>query len=339
MAVLSTLFPTIIDLAKKTDPNGGIATVVELLAKKNAFLQDLAFKQGNLPTGHRFSARVALPSPSWRKLNQGIAASKGQVDTYEENCGMLEGLAKVDCALAELNGDAAAFRADEDNAFVSAFGLEVASALFYSSVNGGTNNGFVGGPEKIHGLTPRFDVTSGNVASGQIIKAGGTGSDQTSIWLVGWGPHTVYGIYPKSGTVGFKSEDLGKQIVKDSGGTNEYTAYVTHHKWSLGLAVEDYRYIARICNIDTGSWEATTPSPDIGLYMMDAIAAMFEMESVQPVMYCNRSTFSMFNKQLMNKKTTNFMEYVERGGTRIPHFLGIPIRISDAIVNTEAQVS
>ena len=339
MAALSALYPNIVDLAKKSDPNGGIAQTVELLAKKNAFMQDLAFKPGNLPTGHKFSARVALPSPTWRKLNQGIASSKGQVETYEESCGMLEGLSKVDVALAELNGNAAAFRKDEDDAFVSAFGLEVASALFYSSTAGGTLAGFVGGPEKIEGLAPRFDGTGS--AAGQLVKAVATGTasgaDQTSIWLVGWSPSTVFGIYPKNSVAGFHSEDLGKQLVKDVGGTNEFLAYVTHHKWSLGLCVQDYRYVARIGNVDTSTWveTPTAGTADLPASMQDAIAAIHDSDACQPVFYMNRAAFAMFNKQLL-KKSGNFLEYIERGGRLVPHFLGIPIRISDAITSTEA---
>lgn len=334
---LNAAFPTIVDLAKKSDPNGGIASVVELLAKKNSFLQDIAFRAGNLPTGHKFSARVALPSPTWRKLNQGIDASKGQVDTVEETCGMLEGLSKVDCALAELNGNAAAFRADEDNAFLTSFGLEVANALFYSSTAGGTLAGYVGGPEKIQGLAPRF--TGAAPAAAQLIKAdaGAADADQTSIWLVGWSPDTVFGIYPKNSVAGFQSEDLGKQLVKDAS-NKEYTAYVTHHKWSLGLCVQDYRYVARVCNIDTSAWKADlSAGADLPNSMMDAVSALYDTESVSPVFYMNRAAFSMFNKQLA-KKTVNYLEYVERGGRLIPHFLGFPIRISDAITNTEAVI-
>jgi hypothetical protein len=345
MAAIGTLFPTLVDLAKKSNPDGSIASVIELLAKKNAFMQDLAFKAGNLPTGHRFSARVALPSPTWRKLNQGIAASKGQTDVYEESCGMLEGLSKVDCAMAELGGDAAGFRADEDNAFAQGFGLEIASALLYSSTQGGTLAGYTGGPEKIMGLTPRFNATVGNPASGQIVKAdaGGTActaAKGTSIWLVGWSPDTVYGIYPKNSVAGYKTEDLGRILTKDAAGTNEFTAFVTHHKWSLGLCVQDYRAVARVCNIDTSAWNAaiTAGTADIAASMMDAIASIFDIGSVQPVFYMNRATFAMFNKQLKGK-STNWLEYVERGGQLVPHFLGVPIRISDALVSTEAVVS
>jgi hypothetical protein len=53
----------------------------------------------------------------------------------------------------------------------------------------------------------------------------------------------------------------------------------------------------------------------------------------------NRAAYNMLNKQLAKKATVNYLEYIERGGNRIPAFLGIPIRVVDAITSTESVVS
>lgn len=334
MAAIGALYPTLVDLAKRMDPSGNIADVVESLSKVNPILQDIAWKEGNLPTGHTYSSRTSLPTPTWRKFNQGVAPAKSTVDVYTETCGMLEAFSKIDCGLANVNGNSAGFRADEDKAFVAGYGIEVARALFYESLS--TN------PERIQGLTPRLNATSGNPAAAQIVKADATaaGSDQTSIWLIGWSPNTVFGVFPKGSKAGLSSEDLGKQLTKDSGGTNEFTAWVTHWMWQLGLVIRDYRYIVRVCNIDTSAWKADlSAGADIVLSLDDAIAAMYDLTSVQPVLYMNRACYSMFNKQLQKKATVNLLEYLDRGGARLPHYMGIPIRVSDAITSTEAVVS
>jgi hypothetical protein len=328
-SALSNAFLTIVDAAKKVDPQGNIAQMVELLAKKNAFLQDIPFIQGNMPASHKFSGRMALPTPQWRSINQGIDASKSQADAFEEKAGMLEGLSKVDVALAELYGSgAAAFRADEDNSFFSAFGIEVARALFYESTD--TN------PDRIHGLTPRFDATG--VAAAQTIKADASAGASVcnSIWLVGWAPDTVFGFYPKNGVAGFHSEDLGKQLVKDAN-SKEYVAYVTHHKWSLGVCVKDYRQVVRVANLDLSRLDAAGTNVKMWQVLQDAVAAMYDTDTVSPVFYMNRPIFSALNKQLF-EKSANLLEYIERGGKRVPHFLGIPIRICDALVSTETKV-
>lgn len=334
MPAIGALYPTLSDITKRLDPSGSIAPTAELLEKKNPILQDIAFVEGNLLTGHRYNSRTALPSLTWRKFNQGTASSKSQTDAAEETCGMLTGMSYVDCDLAALGGNAAAFRASEDNAFISAFGIEVATGLFYYST--------AAAPERMNGLTPRFNSTAAsNPAAAQIIKAdsGASGADQTSIWLIGHSPDTVFGIYPKGTMAGLKSEDLGKQLVRD-GSSNAYTAWTTKWVWNLGLCVRDYRYVVRIANIDTSAWRADlSGGADLVLSMMDAIAAMYDTTSVQPVFYMNRATFSMFNKQLVKKGTANLLEWIDRGGNRIASFMGIPIRVVDALTNTESVVS
>jgi hypothetical protein len=334
---IGTTFPTLLDFAKRIDPNGSTSTVAEVLSKANPILQDMVFQEGNLPTGHRFTARMALPSVTWRKLNQGLDPTKSATDQVDETCGIMEAHSKIDVDLATLNGNEAAFRQSEDMAFVSGMNIEAANGLFYhsTSVN----------PERFMGLTSRLNATSGNIASGQIVKWGGSssGNDQTSIWLIGWAPDKVFGIFPKGSKAGLQQEDLGRQLVPDAN-NKQFLAYVTRFQWKLGLCVRDFRYVVRGCNIDTSAEVATNTY--LITQMMDMIAAMYSTEGCKPVFYMNRWTFSMLNKQLMNKQA-NFLEWLDgsgadqpsKGGARIPAFLGIPIRVVDAITSAESVVS
>ena len=50
-------------------------------------------------------------------------------------------------------------------------------------------------------------------------------------------------------TGGVKHTDMGDQVTKDSGGTNEFRAFVDFFDWHWGLAVEDYRYVCRVANV------------------------------------------------------------------------------------------
>ena len=331
MATIGNSYPTLTDMAKRTNPNGAIDKVVESLSKKNPILDDIVWKEGNLTDGDRFTSRSALPSLTWRRYNQGITPSKSKTDQYDEKAGMLEGLSKVDDGLAELNGNKAAFRADEDSAFVQAYGLEVARAIFYESI---TTN-----PDRMHGLATRLNATSGNPFAEQIIKADPTasGADQTSIWMICWSPDTAYMFYPKGTKAGMQHTDMGLQLTEDADG-KEFPAWVTHWKWRCGLAVKDGRYVVRIANIDTSAWKADlSAGADIPMAMVDAVAAVPELTTVEPVFYMNKKAFGMFNKQLM-KSSNNFLEWVDRGGRRVATFLGVTIRIVDAITNSESPV-
>lgn len=344
MADVSTgnTFPTLIDVAKRLDPDGSVPPIAEVLTTYNPILEDMAWAEGNLPTGHRYTSRTALPSLTWRRFNQGIDPSKSLTDQYDETCGMLEGMSKIDCDLAKLNGNEAAFRYSEDRAFLQAFNKEMAVQLFYGDVR--TK------PEAISGLAPRLNMlpaTSTLPSKNQVVAcaAAGTGAANTgacsSIWLIGWSPETVFGIFPKGSSAGLQTEDLGKILVNDNQTTaKQFLAYVTRWQWKFGLCVRDYRYVVRGVNI--ASKAATYPQigTDAGLVWLlyDLIAQLQDTNTVRPIFYMNRHIFGVLNKQLVSKQA-NYLEWIDRGGRRIPSFLGIPIVICDAILNTEALVA
>jgi hypothetical protein len=333
MATIGNGNLTLLDLAKRTDPNGSGSRIIEALSKVNPILQDMVWQEGNLPTGHRFTSRTALPTPTWRRFNEGVLPSKSTTEQYDETCGMLSMLSKVDCKLAKLNGNEAAYRASEDMAFVQGLNIEANRALVYESV--------VSNPARIQGLAPRLNATSGNPAAAQIIKADSTasGADQTSIYLIGWGDHTVCGITPKGNPTGLTSMDRGPQLTRDANNA-EFFAYVTEWAWEFGLAVIDSRYLVRVCNIDTGNLKADlSAGADLVMSMEDALTAIYEFQTVKPVFYMNRLVFGMLQKQLLKKGTVNALEYIDSGHGRVAHYRGIPIKYADAITSTESVVS
>jgi hypothetical protein len=345
MAAIGNTLPTLVDVVSRMNPDGSIAKVVEALQKRNPILNDIPVFEANQATGDIFSARTALPSPTYRKFNQGVAPTKSVTEQVTEACAMLEAYNKVDCGLAALNANEMAFRASEDNAFLQGFNIEIAQGIFYNSTTTS--------PEKFHGLSPRLAATAGNVASGQIIKADSTasGSDQASIWLVGWGEDTVSGIYPRGHkSAGFESEDLGKQLTKDAS-NNDFTAWVTHYMWKFGVRVKDYRYLVRVCNIDTSAWKADlSAGADIVSSLVDAVHTIYNTEGITPRLYMNRQVASMLNKQTARRSGNDMMNWVKAedlgmkgtGGLGTPliqTFLGVPIRVTDALTITEAVVS
>lgn len=345
MAAIGNTLPTLVDVVSRMNPDGSIAKVVEALQKRNPILNDIPVYEANQATGDIFSARTALPSPTYRKFNQGVAATKSTTEQVTEACAQLEAFSKVDCGLAALNSNELAFRASEDNAFLQGFNIEIAQGIFYNSTTTS--------PEKFHGLSPRLAATAGNVAAGQIIKAdaSASGSDQASVWLVGWGEDTVSGIYPRGHkAAGFDSEDLGKQLTRDAN-SNDFTAYVTHYMWKFGIRVKDYRYLVRVANIDTSAWKADlTAGADLVSSLIDAVHTIYNTEGITPRLYMNRAVAAMLNKQCARRSGNDMLQWVKAddigirgaGGLGTPliqTFLGVPIRVTDALTITEAVVS
>ena len=185
MAVLATTNPTLADVAKRLDPDGKIAMIVEILNQTNEVLDDMPWIEGNLPTGHRTSIRTGIPAPTWRKLYGGVQPSRSTTVQVTDNCGMLENYAESDKALADLNGNTAAFRLSEERPIIEGISQELAKTLFYG------NEGTL--PEQFTGLAPRFNtrVLANSQSADNVLHAGGAGSTNTSIWLVVWTPADV----------------------------------------------------------------------------------------------------------------------------------------------------
>ncbi len=332
MTTLSVTNPTLLDLAKMLDPDGKVATIVELLNETNEILDDMTWMEGNLPTGHRTTIRTGIPEPTWRKLYGGVQPNKGTTVQVTDSCGMMEAYAEVDKALADLNGATAAFRLSEDRVHLEGMNQSLADAIFYASE---TTT-----PEKFTGLAPRYNSTS--AANGEnIIKGGSSDTDNTSIWLVVWGPQTVHGIIPKGSKAGFQMTDKGVVTIESvDGAGGRMEAYRTHYRWDAGLSVRDWRYVVRIPNIEKSALtKAASAGADLIDLMTQAIEMIPSLSMGRPVFYCSRTIRSFLRRQIMNKTVNSTLSMDSVAGKKVVTFDGIPVRRCDALAADEALVS
>lgn len=329
MAEIGATNMTLLDHIKLLEPDGSVAEVVDLLTKRNSVLQDAVWKEGNLPNGHMTTIETGLPTLAWRKYNEGITASKGTTEQVTESTGMLEGLSKVDKKLANMNGNALAYRQTRDNQFLRAFKNDLSTALFYSSTKAN--------PERIMGLTPRYDdyLTADNSENIVICDATAADDNSRSMWFCTWGDDTMYGIYPKGSKVGLENTDLGIQLTKDRGGTKEFLAYVTHWGWDLGLVVKDWRYQVRIANIDPNVSVAT--SKTIISAMIKAYNLIRDYDSGTTVIYVGRTILSLLDQQITDKGQVLF-NMIEWHGRPVLAFRGIPILPQEALDTDEVDI-
>ncbi|GAA0504734.1 major capsid protein [Pigmentiphaga daeguensis] len=325
---------SLLDVAKRLDPNGDTADVAEMLSQTNEIIQDIPWVEGNLPTGNRTTIRTGLPTPVWRKLYGGVPASKSQTAQVDDTCGMLEARSEPDVDVVRMANDPGRFRLDEAASFVEAMGQTFASTLIYEDTSLH--------PERFYGLAPRYSKISGSPSAQNVIDAGGTGSDNTSIWLIGWSRRTVFGMYPKNSKAGLSHRDLGEGDAFDDAG-NRYRAYMDLFKWDCGLVVKDWRYAVRIANVDisdlegqTGTQAASATTAIINL-LIKAKHLLPTLSGVQPRVYANRTIRQMLDIAALNK-SNNALAIREAAGQFQTDFLGIPIRTVDQILNTEAQV-
>ncbi len=244
MAILGATALTYADWAKRLEDNYKVATIIELLSQTNEILDDMLVVEGNLPTGHKTTVRTGLPQATWRLLNVGVPNAKSTTAQIVDTCGNLEVYSVIDKDIADLNGNTAEFRLSEVKAFLEGMSQQVATTLIYG--NQSTN------PERFTGFAPRYSTktTTASQTANNVLDGGGTSSTNTSIWVAVWGSDTCHATFPKGKITGLQHRDMGEWPVTDSAGTGTFQAYRDHFKWEIGLVLRDWRYVARIANID-----------------------------------------------------------------------------------------
>lgn len=336
MAGLNSTAVSLVDFVKRRQPNGGVETeIVELLSQDNPILTDMLWREGNLATGHRAVMRTGLPTGTWRKFNQGVPNSKSTTAQVDFACAMYEQKGAIDKDLAMLDGATAEMRLSENVAHLEAMNNDMATQLFYGDAST---------PERFIGFSAYYNSLSA-VNGINILNAAGSGSDNTSIWLVGWGQNTVFGIFPKGSVGGVQhtpvQDGSGDGCVEFDDGTATgatFRAFVDRYQWKCGLCLKDWRYVARIANIDVSNLVGESSAADLIKLMSRATDRIKSNKGVKLAFYMNRTVYSMLKIQALNK-SANALSIEEALGQTELRFLGIPIRMCDALTLAEAVVS
>jgi hypothetical protein len=325
--------PTLLDVTSRLDPNDKVSVIAELLTQRNEVLEDMVWIEGNLLTGHTTTVRTGIPMPTWRKLYGGVQPTKSTTARITDTCGMLENYGEVDKALADLNGNTAAFRLSENRPVLEGFNQEVAGSLFYA--NEETE------PEAFTGLAPRFSSLA--APNGRnIVDAAGNTATMTSVYLIVWGPDTVHGIYPKGSKVGFQMADKGQVTIENADGNGgRMEAYRTHYRWDLGLTVRDWRYIVRIANIDLAALkkDPAAGGADLVDLLTIALERVEDLGSGRPAFYVSRTIREYLRRQMVTAVKSSTLQMSEIAGKQVLSFDGVPVRRTDQLLGNEARIT
>lgn len=344
-------FLSLMDAARRMDPEGEIDTIAELLSQTNEFFKDMTWSESNLDTGHKSTVRTGLPSGTWRIAYAGVPYARSTTAQVTDGMGYLAAYSQIDKRVAELGGKVAQIRMTEDSAFLEGMSQQMATTFFYG------NSSTVS--SQFTGFAPRYNtVTAATAANAQnCLDAGGTGSSNASLWLVGWGDMTNFGIYPKGTKAGLVFEDRGDVVPGYDSAGNPFPAYTSYFEWNAGLVTKDWRYNVRICNIDTTTGAqglfGTTP-PDLFLLMSKAVvrfptltkraSGITETDApdepapgINPAFYCNRTVRESLDVQAIRDKNV-LLSPTQYDGAPVTMFRGVPIRVCDTLLSTESRV-
>ena len=334
MATIGNSYLNLIDLYKRTDPkSGAITPVIEALHTLNPLMQDAIAIEANQGTKHLSTTRTGLPAVTWGKLYQGIPQSKSTTQQVEDSTGFVEGLSFVDNRLLEISKNPGAVRMSEAQAFLESMAQDVQTNFFYSDT--------LTTPERFKGLGARYNVTGNS----QVVDGGGTGSDNTSIWFVTWGERQTALIYPEGTKAGVTRQDKGEVRVYDAD-NNPYYGKEEYFKQHVGVTVGDYRFNARIANIDLSDMLAGS----VDLYAL-LRKAYWKLQGRRAqkldnggmvsqgrtVIYANRDVLSMLDAATTNATKVE-LKPTEVEGKEVLTYRGLPIRETDALINAEARV-
>jgi hypothetical protein len=308
--------------------------VIELMDQENTILDDIPWKEATDYDGNRTAMRKELPSVYWRRLYKGIDASKSMVSIIKDPVGMLEGRSVIDAKLLQLHqSQAKAYRESEARAYMEAMRQEVATAIFYGNI--------VGNPDGIYGIDPRYAFKD----APNVVDAGGTGSDNTSMFGVVWGENEAMGIFPKDSRGGLSHKDLGEYDALDPDG-KPFRAVGDLYEWNIGFSLRDWRCICRICNIPVA--KLTLRKGETGfvdLHRLTVIAKNKIPQEKRPRLrwYVNQEVMTALELQATDAGNVTMIYRKEDSRAAgplfksymVPELHGAPIRQCDAILTTE----
>lgn len=340
MGEIATGTPSFFDVVNTLDPNGDAAEIAEVLNETNAILDDIPWEEGNLIHGQQSSVRVSLPASSVRVANTGIAATSGKSALINDACAILTSKSEIDQISAEVGGkkNVPKNRANEARGHIESLGQQFAGMLGYGSEEN---------PGEFVGFFNRLNSLSGNIAR-QVIDAGGTGADLASILVVTWGKGRATGVFPMGTMAGIERfDENGGELVSitESAGigsaSKTFPGYREYFTWRCGLAIKDYRNVARVANIDVSdALEDGASAPGLVDLVIDALEALANPDGGNTVIYMNKTLRKIMRLQIKaGVQAGGGLTFDNVAGRETMRFDGKPVRIVEQFNCAEDAVA
>ena len=325
----------------------GDSRVIEVIAQANELFDQADWVQCNKGMTNLTSQRTGYPQAQQVAAYEGVLPTRGTKRQVTDATSRYFAISEVDAGEVDNSADPAQTRFDEAKAHLIGMGEQLSYDVFYD--NEATN------PKGFTGFTPRFN-SLGGAGGGQIVDGGGVSTDNTSIWLVVWGPITCSLIYPRGAQMGIKRVDHDPSdprlyTAPEGVAGGKYKAYAESFEMHGGLAIRDMRSVVRIANIDVSDVEAgnvnlarlltaayykirTVPS----IIMPEKMMQERGMERVgAPAFYAGKTIAEALDNEVQ-EKTNIAYKMKEWDGMEINTFKNIPIYQMDALLTNEARV-
>ena len=333
-----------VDWVKSLDSKGNFVNrVVNLAVHSNEMLDDMTVIEANNGTMLETTVRTETPTPVWTQYYGGVPSNKGSKAKIKVSCGTCATKITVDKNLFDESADKDAVLEDEITSAQEGMRLEMGNMLVYGKLSDN--------PLGFNGLHKSYCKYSTGAEDDResahyVLNAkglGGTASDDTlgSIDLVGWSPNTITCFHPKghkTGGIDITEKRVTDVQDTDIGGDATYEAYVRYLRWTLGLAVRDYRFGGRICNIQRKGMLLGTDKGAAYIEKLNQLCSRVHDQGVKQALYMDKQMFEnlqiIFSRLTMANAIT--MANVEQRKER--RIYGIPVRCQDSMKVNEEEV-
>jgi hypothetical protein len=190
---------TIANVITANDPTGGLKTIANTLEQTNELLQVMPMLEGNLVGGNITREVTTQFTPGIRVANEGIAASINEDREITDSTAKLEDRIEIDEDILEKVNDPAGYIAEQTRIGAEGFAQKMADLYIHGDPTTAIR--------EFAGLAARYDALASDYSvytdrDVNVISAGGSGTDNSSIYVLGLGPGRIHGIYPKNTAAG-----------------------------------------------------------------------------------------------------------------------------------------
>lgn len=335
MATLVSAY-SLLEQAKRINPNGEQARIAEILTYENDMLLDAPWFPSNDIWTNKTVRRANKPTGSRRRINSGVAVEFSQTIEVLDVITMIETYSEPDVEFIDNQPDAMLAREQESNIFIEGMGQTLGEAMLYDNAKTDESN--------MTGISPRLST----IDSQYVWGAGGTGNDLTSIYIITWGPMDTYMIYPRnsgpnaSTMFGIKHTNKGQVTVSDAttarASTSQYEAYRDHYQIKAGMVTRDPRSIGRYANIESGTETTNLFDENVLIRILNRMRT-----NQNTRMYVNDLILSQMQIAAKDKSNINYVLGQGNGLSGEPpiFFQTIPVRsiAREILLDTESVIT
>jgi hypothetical protein len=318
--VINTAY-TLAERLRRTAPDGSSLSLAQVLDQVNDVLKVMPTFEANDVNAHKEAEVKSEEDGDWVDYNEYV--SRGAITTGVNTfkLAMLKKFSTPARDLIDDDPDPMGKRMQEASGILKGMTKNMVGRMFYG--NSGSNT------KQFTGLASYLD----DLSQANVIGAGGTGSDLSSIFAVATGRDTVFMVHPKGNpSFGVTHTDMGPDIISNTS-NEDLEVYRDKFEFKGGLVVKDRRAIGRIANIESSGTSNIFDEDDV----IDLHMNMLEF-SDDLYYFANRTVLAQIWKRIKDKNNV-LLSMDTAFGKPVATLLGRPIFLCDQLVNTESAIT